>query len=419
MKLGPMKTMRVRMRPGSIRAVRVICVLFAFCFAQLGCQSASAETASDGSADTALAELGRRIFFDTSLSASGKVACATCHDPRYAYGPPPGKAIAIGGAAMNQSGTRAVPSLRYLQAVPAFSERMHFTDGDTGPGGGYMWDGRAASLHEQARLPLLAPNEMANGDAASVVVKVRRAHYAQDFRSVFGRDIFEDEERAFQDVLSALAAFQKTAAEFYPYTSKYDAFLRGEVELDSAEERGVAVFKDPKKGNCASCHIAVARNGTPPLFTDYDYANVGAPRNPVLPANADPSHYDLGLCGPNRTDLMKAKSYCGLFRAPTLRNIALRDAFFHNSIFHTLREAVEFYAERDTHPERWYPTAPDGTVQKANDTPPEMRENLNTEPPFDRRAGETPAMSSGDIDDLIAFLNTLTDGYHVPAHAAP
>jgi len=364
--------------------------------------------------DKDVAALGREIFFDRSLSASGKMACATCHDPNYAYGPPPGKAIAIGGEHMDRVGTRAVPSLRYLQTIPAFSEHMHFTDGDVALGGGFMWDGRAASLHEQARLPLLDANEMANPDVASVVAKLRRATYATQFRKLFGADVFQHPNEAFERAMLALEAFQKVPQEFYPYSSKYDAFLRGEVELTDAEERGVAVFKDPNKGNCASCHIPVQRNGAFPVFTDFDYINVGVPRNRNLPVNDDPHYYDLGLCGPKRKDLAATKEYCGLFRAPTLRNVALRDAFFHNGVFHTLREVLEFYAERDTHPEKWYSHNADGSVRKADDLPPELIANLNVEPPFDRKLGDKPPMSAQDIDDLLAFLQTLTDGYHVP-----
>ena len=93
-----------------------------------------------------LSRIGRLMFFDPSLSASGKLACATCHDPRYAYGPPPGKAIMLGGKDMKQPGTRAIPSIRYLNRMPAFAEKHKFIDGDIGPVGGLMWDGRAASL---------------------------------------------------------------------------------------------------------------------------------------------------------------------------------------------------------------------------------------------------------------------------------
>ena len=368
-----------------------------------------ARAEAPGADDAMLAALGQKMFLDASLSESGKLACATCHDPRYAYGPPPGRAIAIGGKDMNQSGTRAVPSLRYLRSAPAFGLDHHFIDGDVAPVGGFTWDGRAASIREQARLPLLAPNEMANANPAAVVKKLRRASYAAQFRAIFGADIFMDPARAFDSALQALDAFQRIPSKFFPYSSRYDAFLRGDLELSEEEERGVALFKDPNKGNCASCHLVASRAGAPPTFMDYDFANVGVPRNARIRANADPEYYDLGLCGPLREDLAGRREYCGLFRAPTLRNVAIRDAFFHNGAFGTLHEVMKFYVERDLYPEKFYSRNPDGSVRKADDLPPGFPDNLDHDAPLDRKPGEAPALSDAEIDDLIAFLNTLID----------
>src|SRR5262249_2412188 len=110
-----------------------------------------------------LSALGPRIFFDTGLSASRKVACGTCHRPTHAFGPPNGASVQPGGADMRAFGTRSVPTLRYVQTTIPFRE--HFIDDDdaggqdAGPTGGLTWDGRADSPHAQARLPLLASNE--------------------------------------------------------------------------------------------------------------------------------------------------------------------------------------------------------------------------------------------------------------------
>lgn len=362
-----------------------------------------------GETDSPLAALGRLIFFDTSLSASGRLACATCHDPRYAYGPPAHQEIAVGGAKLDQSGTRAVPSLRYLRASPPFALRHHFPDGDDGPIGGYTWDGRAPSIRDQAQLPLLAGNEMANADPADVVAKLRKSGYASAFRAQFGADVFDDVDRAFTAALQALDAFQSVPAEFFPYSSRYDAFLRGEMELTDQENRGAQLFKDPAKGNCASCHLGTTRAGKPPSFTDYDYVNVGVPRNPRIPANADPKYFDLGLCGPLRRDLVDASEICGFFRSPTVRNTAIRGAYFHNGVFHTLREVIDFYNERDLHPEKFYSRNPDGSVHAFDDLPAAYVANIDHDPPLDRKPGQDPALSDADIDDLIAFLNTLID----------
>ena len=365
--------------------------------------------AVQGQSVAGLAQLGRLLFFDPSLSASGKQACATCHDPHYAYGPPPGKALALGGPHMNRPGKRAVPSLRYLHGAPAFQEQYHFLDGDVGPIGGLMWDGRAANLQEQAALPLLNPDEMANASASEVGRKLSRAPYAEQFRAVFGTDIFKDPRRAFIAGLRALEAFEQVPKEFYPFSSRYDAYLRGEVELTEQEERGVELFKDPEKGNCASCHLGISRAGAPPPFTDFDLVNVGVPRNPRIPANADRAYYDLGLCGPERRDFAGRKEYCGYFRSPTVRNTAIRDAFFHNGVFTSLQEVMDFYNERDLHPEKFYPRNPDGSVHRYDDMPPGIPDNIDHDPPLDRKPGAAPALSEQDIEDIIAFLKTLTD----------
>jgi cytochrome c peroxidase len=152
-----------------------------------------------------------------------------------------------------------------------------------------------------------------------------------------------------------------------------------------------------------------------PKFTDFGFVAIGVPRNKSIPANSDPGYFDLGACGPVRKDLANRPKYCGMFKAPTLRNVAVRQSFYHNGIFHTLEEAVAFYATRDTNPERWYPLGGDGKPQKFNDLPARYWSNIDFEPPFGRRPGDAPAMSEQDIADIVAFLRTLTDGFTRPA----
>jgi cytochrome c peroxidase len=365
----------------------------------------------------AMTAVGRALFFDRSLSASGKVACAGCHDPRRAFGPPNELPVQLGGSDGRQIGVRAVPSLMYTQNIPPFAEH-HFDDEgddsiDQGAAGGRTWDGRAQSAHAQARLPLFSPFEMANSGADAVVAAVERSGYAAQFRETFGARVFEDKALAFKGVLMALETFQQSPAEFYPYSSKYDAWLRHETSLSDTEMRGLIAFNSPEKGNCARCHPSSVRQGALPQFTDFGYAAIGAPRNRAIPANADPYYYDLGLCGPLRTDLTDRKEYCGLFRTPSLRNVATRRVFFHNGVFHRLDDVVRFYAERDTQPQNWYPTGKDGVIVKFDDLPDQYRDNIDRQAPLDRRPGESPALSEQDIHDIVAFLTTLTDGYHV------
>jgi len=363
----------------------------------------------------AMTVIGRELFFDAGLSASGTTACASCHAPAKGFGPPTDAAVQPGGSDGRQYGVRAVPSLMYSQNVPPFTEHYFDDEGDDGidqgPAGGRTWDGRSQSAHDQARLPLFSPFEMGNDSVDTVVAKVRRATYAGQIRQVFGSGVFDDQALAFKAVLMALETFEQSPAEFYPYTSKYDAWLRHQAALSAEERRGLAAFNDPAKGNCARCHPSSMRGGAFPQFTDFGYAAIGAPRNPAIPANAEPRFHDLGLCGPLRTDLAGKTEYCGLFRTPSLRNVATRRVFFHNGVLHRLEDVVRFYAERDTRPGKWYSHAADGQVRKFDDLPAAYQANVDRMPPFDRQAGEKPAMSEGDISDIVAFLQALTDGY--------
>ena len=406
---------------------RVIPSTLRFAFATLALAAAAADAPQPFYASrfekqatvAAMTRLGREIFFDRTLSASGRTSCASCHDPAHAYGPPNTLAVQRAGPDGRVAGRRAVPSLRYLQKVPPFTEHFFDTDGDDsidqGPAGGHTWDGRARTLHEQAALPLLSPLEMANGSPAAVVDKVRRAPYASGLRDAFGEHVLDDPRLAFDAIVLSLEVFQQDPSEFYPYDSKYDAYLRRQVTLSAEERRGLDLFNDPAKGNCASCHPSAMRNGAFPAFSDWGFIALGVPRNRSIAANADPAHFDLGLCGPMRTDLANRSEYCGRFRAPTLRNVTRRKVFFHNGGITSLEGAVRFYVERDSAPAKWYPKRKDGSVALFDDLPPAYRDNVNREPPFGGRPGDKPALDGAAIRAIIAFLKTLEDGYRISA----
>ncbi|GAA4030949.1 cytochrome-c peroxidase [Actimicrobium antarcticum] len=353
------------------------------------------------------AQLGQKIFKDTSLSASGNLACATCHNPDNAHAQSNHLAAQLGGADGTQAGSRAAPSLRYANLTPAF-----FFDKEGTPTGGFNHDGRAATLSEQAQRPFLAAHEMANASKADLIQRLTRTAYAEEFRRAFGAGIFDQPEQAFDRIGFALQQYQKEDRDFFPYDAKYDQFLGGKVALTSAELRGLALFNNPAKGNCAACHAsAKGADGSSPLFTDFTYDNVGVPRNPAILANADPAYFDLGLCGPDRTDLSGRIELCGAFKVPTLRNVATRKVFFHNGRFDNLRDVIGFYVRRDTNPEEWYPRNADGSINKFDDLPAAYRNNVNrTEGPYNRQPGMAPALSAQEIEDVIAFLGTLTDG---------
>lgn len=366
-----------------------------------------ATPASAAPALSPVAALGKKIFADPGLSASGKTACATCHDPARAHAD--NLAVPVGGPTAATPGFRNAPSLRYLDKTPAF-----FFAADGTPTGGFNRDGRANTLADQAMRPFLAAHEMANAGADDIARKLANASYAADFRTVFGSDVFADSTTAFDRARFALQQYElEDAAAFHPYTSKYDEFLRGRTGLSEAELRGLALFNNPQKGNCAACHPSGrGADGSLPLFTDFTFDTLGVPRNADIPATADPGYYDLGLCGPDRTDLADRTDLCGAFKVPTLRNIAVTAPYFHNGKFATLKQALQFYVRRDTNPEEWYPLKADGSVDKFDDLPAQYQANVNVrEVPYERKPGDAPRLSDSEIDDVIAFLNTLTDGY--------
>ena len=384
-----------------------------------GAQPAPGATLAPRDPKPALAELGRLAFFDPSLSASGRVSCATCHNPAHAFGPPNDLAVQMAGPELKDAGLRAAPSLRYLRRTPIWTHsfignpRERLTETDHVPVGGLTWDGRVDSMAKQASLPLLAHNEMANANADALAARLAKSGYAARFRELFGVGILSNPEQTLIALGRALERFQLDDPSLQPYDSKFDRHLEGQAELSAQEQRGFELFRDPKGGNCAACHTADrGANGAHPLFTDFSFAALGVPRNFEIPANADPTHFDLGLCGPLRSDKTQEKKYCGMFKTPSLRNVAIRGAFFHNGRFHTLEEALHFYVERDSVPGKWYPHP---GKQQFDDLPLEYQVNVDhITPPLTQHQGDRPVWSDADIHDVAAFLKTLTDADAVP-----
>ncbi len=388
------------------------------------------------------AEIGRQIFSDPSLSGSGRLSCASCHDPGNHFGPLGAAATAMGGPHLTDPGVRAVPSLMYLEHQPAFSVGPDDEENETAtlsdmvaaakgapratktagsaasaanivPQGGLFWDGRSDTLQDQALFPLLSPIEMAAGSADLVAAKLKRAPYAKRLVQLFGPGILDNPGMLVGEAMFAVARFEFEDPRFHPYSSKFDSWLEGKARFTPAEMRGYVLFNDKDKANCGGCHLdQPGADGTPPVFTDDQFEALSPPRNQALAINADPNYHDLGLCGPYRDDMRDQTQFCGMFLTPTLRNSATRRTFFHNGVFHTLRQVMNFYDFRDVAPEKVYPRKPDGTVDKDDDIPARFRANVDvTDPPFDRHPGEAPAMTAQEQADIIAFLGALTDGY--------
>ena len=363
--------------------------------------------------------LGKRIFEDANLSEPRGMSCMSCHAPEHAFQGNNGSSIAAVavGSRPDQFGVRKVPTIMYKTFNPAFS---FYKDMDQGkevvePKGGLFWDGRAVDLVDQVASPLLNPVEMNNPSAEAVVEKVKSGDYADLFKTVYGDAAFVDPKAATDNLSKAVFAYEATE-RFAPFSSKFDDSLRGKAKLTPIEARGLALFTDPKAGNCTACHAGKPESKDPTdwIFTDFTYVAPGAPRNPAIPANADATHFDLGLC--QRPGLaavlpkeIKSESLCGMFKVPTLRNVAVAGPYFPNGVFKTLREAVAFYATRDTDPGRWYPKLAGGEVDKFDDMPSVDKGNIDREVPYDRKSGQRPRLSDPDVDALVAFLDTLTD----------
>jgi len=333
--------------------------------------------------------LGKLLFFEKSLSTPPGQACVTCHAPEVAFADPVTDLPVSRGARPGIYGNRNDQPASYAAFVPPLNR-----NNEEGIWiGGLFWDGRVNSLAEQAQGPPLNPLEMANPDTLTIAEKLRALNYATLFTEVYGPDALSNPGTAFNNMADAIEAYEKTS-ELSPFNSKYDRWLRGETELSKQELRGLELFEDEDKGNCAACHpTRPSEDGSQPLLTDFTYDNLGTPRNPEnpfysLPPEFNPDGFafvDLGL---GKTVNDPAQN--GKFRVPTLRNVAVTPPYMHNGVFKTLFNVVAFYNTRDV--ADWPAT--------------EVSENVNRE-----ELGNL-GLTNQEIEDIVAFLKTLTDGWN-------
>ena len=352
------------------------------------------------------AALGKALFFDANLSTPPGQACSSCHDPAHFFTDPDTQSSTSEGVIPNRFGNRNSPTIMYSSATPPF----HFDKADGLFVGGHFDDGRASTLRDQAKQPFLNALEMNNASPTEVVEKVRLASYAGLFKRVFGENSLNSPARAYDRIAEAIASFEQTD-RFSPMSSKYDYYLQGKVKLTAQELRGRAVYEDEGKGNCAACHPSRPdRNGAKrPLFTDFTYDNLGVPKNPESHFYAQETEFnplgfkfiDNGL-GENVNDPAEN----GKFKVPTLRNIAKTAPYMHNGYFKTLRGVIDFYNSRDIKPicpSEW--VTEEEALRQACWPAPEVASNVNHD-----ELGKL-GLSEQEVDDLEAFLLTLTDGY--------
>lgn len=341
-------------------------------------------------------EIGRRLFFDPALSQPAGKSCASCHSPDAGFADPDPTHPTSTGSIPGRTAFRNAPTVAYSMFTPPFT----YLPAEDEYGGGFFYDGRADTLKSQIIEPLLDPLEMHNLDPAAVVRTIASSDVSTIFASAYGRTSLDPtkSEEALSYVADAIGAFL-SGPDVSPFSSKFDLFLKGQATLTEQELRGYLLFNG--QACCSACHPSHTIEDDPgPLFTTYEYDNLGIPKNwdkgfLRLSRDLNPKGEDFIDDGLARTirslDPERAPREAGKFKVPTLRNIALTAPYGHNGYFKTLKEVVNFYNTRDLPDSGWPPAEVPATVNHV-----EMG-NL----------GLTPEQE----DDLVAFLMTLTDGY--------
>jgi cytochrome c peroxidase len=294
--------------------------------------------------------LGRRLFYETRLSKDNSLSCSSCHKPQSGFSDSRELSLGVGGT----KGERHAPSLINVAYDPLL-----------------FWDGRVLSLEDQVGSPIANVLEMNQTHAASVDKLKDDPLYQQMFLAAFGT-----QDVTMQRMENALASFERTilsgnsAFDRYQYEGKKDA-------LTPAQVRGLTVFMDPERGNCAACHTVSQKYA---LFTDGKFHNTGEGAGDSAGDSAQ--FNDLG-----RFVVTKVEAERGAFKTPTLRNVALSGPYMHDGKLKTLKDVVDFYAGRGN-------------------------SNVN----LDKRVAAI-VLNGRDRSDLVEFLNALTGD--MPANVGP
>jgi cytochrome c peroxidase len=310
--------------------------------------------------------LGEKLFFDGRLSADGTVACSTCHDPARAFTDRRPTSIGIKG----RVGQRNAPTV-----LNALYNKTQF------------WDGRARTLEQQAALPITNQHEMGQPVLDSAVARIAAIpEYQQAFRSVFGR------APNGPDLVFAIASYERTQPSF---GSAFDHFVAGdERAIDDAAKRGWALFN--KRGRCNKCHALMETKRDVTFFTDNTFHNIGVgfvgqhvlalvPKAESLIAEGDTAaidraaiQMDMSVLG--RFLISKADSDIAAFKTPDLRNVLVTEPYFHDGSAATLWDVVDHYNKGD-----------------AGSQNPYLDQDI-----------QPLALREGEIDDLVAFMASLT-----------
>jgi len=371
--------------------------------------------------------LGKHLFFDAKLSVPEGQSCASCHAPEVGFTGPGEEINKAGGvyegATKGRFGNRKPPTSSYGGDSPV----LHFDKKEKAWLGGMFWDGRATGnklkdpLAEQAQGPFLNPLEQNIPDTGILCTKIKESTYSSLFEQVWGKgslDCDKNVSATYDRIGKSIAAYERSK-EANPFSSKFDYWLKKKVKLSDQELQGLKLFEG--KGKCAECHPSKrGPKGTPPLFTDFTYDNLGVPKNPKNPFLSMPvqwnpegaAYVDNGLGGYLKEAGYKPSQYeaeIGKFKVPTLRNVDKRPslgfvkAFGHNGYFKSLKEIVHFYNTRDVH----------GRCEKLSD--PRPGENCWPEPEvssnINREELGNLGLTGKEEEAIVAFMGTLSDGY--------
>ncbi|MBI2687280.1 MAG: cytochrome-c peroxidase [Acidobacteria bacterium] len=281
--------------------------------------------------------LGKKLYFDPRLSSDGSVSCASCHSPEHGFSD--GRKTAMG--VRKQFGKRNAPAV----VNAAYSPRQ-------------FWDGRAASLEEQAAGPIANPIEMDLPHTECAVRINDDPEYKTMFAKAFGHGAI-----TMPHIQKAIATYERTVLSG---GSAVDRYLYGgeKSALSEAAIRGLNVFMSKDKGNCAACHVVKEDFA---LFTDGLFHNIG------VGLNAEGELTDLG-----RYEQTHAESDKGAFKTPSLRNVAKSGPYMHDGSLKTLRTVVDFYVGGGS-----------------------------SNPYLDKRI-KPLTLSGQEREDLVAFLEALT-----------
>ncbi|MEN8865063.1 MAG: cytochrome c peroxidase [Akkermansiaceae bacterium] len=316
--------------------------------------------------EPSLADLGERIFLDTSLSSPPGQGCVSCHSPQDAFSD---SRRVSPGAVKGRVGRRNAPSLMYAALIP--SQRLEDTYDENGEleyivEGGLFLDGRAHDLLDQVRHPFFDEDEMNIADDRELAGKLRKRDYGDEFKGLGNK---EANKKAFE----ALVAFLREPM-FRPFNSRIDEYWAGNKDaLTLSERRGLDVFQT--SGGCATCHLTGVASWPKPLLTDSGFDNLGAPA--------------IGAIDPGLGAVTGKLGELGQFKVPSLRNVALTAPYLHNGSIKTLKEVMEFYNKRDLEPERWGVTNYPGTVNHED-------------------MGDL-GLTDQEVDDLVALMDAFTD----------